>query len=309
MQPKYVFEKMDASESAFASRQLEQIRAQTYDVKYAELLSRTFMPVDNSLNPGVEMVRYYQYDMVGMAALLQSYAEDLPRADVVVTEMFSKVKGIGSSYGYSVQEIRAAQYANVALDQKKASAARKAIEQRIDAIAKNGHTPTGLLGFLNQPNALTFTVPNGATGVQGWSSKTPDEVLADLHGIWRYIVEQTKDVEHPNQLILPLSAYNEVSTRRMGDGSDKTILEMFLGSSPYVKAVAPWFALETAGAGSTRRMVCYRKDPDAIQLIIPQEFEQFAPQQKGLEIITPCHARIGGVVMYYPLSMAYGDGL
>jgi hypothetical protein len=54
-------------------------------------------------------------------------------------------------------------------------------------------------------------------------------------------------------------------------------------------------------------MMIYRKDPDALVLIVPQEFEQFPPEQRGMEFITACHLRTGGVVSFYPLSISYGD--
>jgi hypothetical protein len=38
-------------------------------------------------------------------------------------------------------------------------------------------------------------------------------------------------------------------------------------------------------------------------------FEQFDPIQKGMEYEIPCHAETAGVIVYYPLSIAYGDGL
>ena len=88
-----------------------------------------------------------------------------------------------------------------------------------------------------------------------------------------------------------------------------TILEYFLRTSQYVKSVDVWNKLAGAGSGGVDRMVAYRRDPDALELIIPQEFEQFAPQQEGLEWQVPCHARCAGVVSYYPLSIAYGDGI
>ena len=55
-------------------------------------------------------------------------------------------------------------------------------------------------------------------------------------------------------------------------------------------------------------MVAYQRDPMVLQLEIPQEFEQFPPQARGLSFVVPCHARIGGVHMHYPLAVAYMDG-
>ncbi|WP_423056875.1 major capsid family protein [Achromobacter xylosoxidans] len=40
---------------------------------------------------------------------------------------------------------------------------------------------------------------------------------------------------------------------------------------------------------------------------LPMPFNQLAAQARGLELVVPCLARAGGVVVYYPLSMAKGD--
>jgi len=309
MLQKFNFERMDVAESAFLSRQLEQIRAKTYDIKYVQLKGRQFVPIDGSISPGAEVVTYRQWDQVGMAKIIINYADDLPRADVLAKEFSSKIRGIGDSYGYNIQEVRAARFAGQPLEQRKANAARRAMEQILDTIIQTGSSSHGLLGLLNQPNATVYVIPNGVSASPLWANKTPDEIVDDMNGIVNNQITITKEVELPDTMLLPLAQYGIVSTKRMGDGSDATILEYFLKTSKYVKTVEPWYACAGAGAGATDRMVVYRKDPDAIVCIIPQEFEQFQPEMRGLEILTACHMRTGGVVVYYPLSMSYGDGI
>jgi hypothetical protein len=306
---KFQFSRIDAAEGLFLSRQLEHIRASTYDIKYAKLKGRMFCPVDNSVSPGAETHTYRQYDMRGLAKIIANYATDLPRADVVAAEFTSKIRGIGASYGYSIQEVRAARFAGQPLEQRKANAARRAVEEKLDSVAQEGDDAHGLLGLLNQPNATDYSIPNGAGGLATWVSKTPDEVIADLHGIVNNTIAVTKEVETPDTILLPIEQYQLISSKRMGDGDSTTILKHFLATSPHVKDVQPWYACNGAGDGGADRMVCYRKDPDALVLIISQEFEQFPPEQRGMEFVTACHLRTGGVVMFYPLSMAYGDGI
>lgn len=301
---------LDALESAFAANQLTQVRSKTYDLKLGVLKGRSLVPVDTSVNPGAQVISYHQYTPVGMAVLIANYAQDLPRADVFVKEFFSKVAGIGNSYGFSIQEIRAAKYAGVSLDQKKANAARRAHEERHESLIRLGDSTAGLLGLLNQPNVTVYTVPNNAANTSAlWVNKTPDEILKDMNGIVNKIVKDTKEVEYPDTLLLPLDQYTLVNTTPRHANSDTTILEFFLSKNDWVKQVIPWSALTTAGSGGTARMVAYRRDPDALQYIEPQPFEQLAPQTEGLEIVTYCHGRSGGVVVYYPLSIAYGDGI
>ena len=306
---KFHFDNLDADENIFFERQLEQVRAQSYDVKYAQLKARLLIPVDNSIDPGAETVKYEQYDMVGQAKIINSYADDLPRSDVKAKEFRQPIKGIGSAYGYSIQELRAAKFAGKPLEARRANAARRAIEQTIDRIGATGDANNNLLGLLNQPNALSYVVPNGAGGQALWSTKTPDEILKDMNGVANLIVSTTLEIELPDTLALPVDQFSLVASTARSPNSDTTILDYFLKNNPYIQAVEPWAKLAGAGSGGTDRMVAYRRDPDALMLVIPQEFEQFPPQSKGLEFEIPCHARCGGVQVFYPLSICYGDGI
>ena len=89
----------------------------------------------------------------------------------------------------------------------------------------------------------------------------------------------------------------------------KSILKLFLENNEYIKNVFSVPRMKGAGAGGLDRMAVYRRDPDALTLEIPQDFEMLEEQARGLEYVTPCHSRIGGVIVYYPLSIAFADGI
>lgn len=301
--------RLDAVENAFLLRQVEFIQTRSYDVKFPLLYARKFIPINNQIDRSASTYTYPQYTQVGMAKLLASYADDLPRADVYVKEFSSTIKPIGDSYGYNINEIRQAMRANVPLDQKKSNAARRAVETLIDRILALGDTAAGLIGMINQPNSLSFTIPNGGTGFPAWSTKKPLEILSDMVNICAFIPTSTGNVEEPNAILLPRAQYTQISTTPYANSaSDLTILEYFKRNMQGVD-VGMWPLLAGQGVGATDRMVAYNRDPEKFEGIIPQEFEQFPPEQEGLSFQVACHARIGGVVFYYPLSMAIGDGI
>lgn len=314
-QQRYDFNKLDASENAFLARSLEYVKARTYDIKFPALRAREFVPVNNEVDNAAQTVTYRQYSQVGMAKLIASYADDLPRSDVKATEFSIQIKSAGDSYGYNLQEIRAAARAGVDLDGKKAAAARRAMEVLFDRIIAKGDAATGMLGLLNQPNALTFTVPNGGGGQATWASKTPAEILKDMIDICEYVPTQTKEVEQVDVLLLPRAQFVKVATTRFSDSSDLTILEVFKRNYANGEdgrsriTVERWDTLDGAGSGGADRMMAYKRDPEHLEAIIPQEFEQLPVEARNLEFVVNCHARIGGVLAYYPMSMVYGDGI
>ncbi len=301
-------EMLDSEESIFFAKQLEAVKAKTYDIQYAELKGRLVVPVSMDAGPGAESIKYEQFDSVGVAKLLASYADDLPRADVKGKEFISPVKGMGASFGYSVQEVRAARMAGKPLEQRRANAAKRAILQKENDIIMFGDSATGLKGFLNHASVPLVTLPADGTGASIlWSTKTADLILRDLNLLCNTIVSATKAVEQPDSLLLPVTAYTFLASTPRSSTSDTTILEYFKLNNPFVKNVGWLNELETAGAGSLRRMVAYKKDSDKLTAEIPQDFEQFPEQERGLEYVVPCHSRVGGVILYYPMSVAYAD--
>jgi len=302
--------RLDANESAFFTRQLEHIKSKTYDTKYKNLKAKELIPVSTEANSGATQVTFRTYSGVGFAKIIANYATDFPRVDVFGTENSAKVKGVGASYGYSIKEIRSSQMAGINLDQKKSNMARRAVEQKVNDIAWNGDSEYNLQGLIEYPGITEYTVPADGTGSSKlWSTKTPDQIVRDLTGLVSAIVDTTNGVETPDTIILPISQYMILANTRMTDGNDKTILTYFLENNPFINHIDWVVELKSAGAGSTNRMMAYSRDEDHITLEIPQPYEQFQPQQTGMEFEIPTQEETAGVLVYYPLSVAFGDGI
>lgn len=298
--------RFDVAESAFLERELETVRAETYEVQYAEFKWRQFVPTKPEDN-GAEVHKYNVSDKVGEAGFISNYADDLKRADVFETEVFQVIKSIGASYGWNIQELRAAARMGKPLSSQKAAAARFVVEKLLDDIMLEGNSAKGLSGLFSLSNTLSHTIANGAGGTKLWADKTPDEIKEDLHAISRAIHDNSKEIERPDTIILPTSRHGMIADMKMGDGDNRSVLQAFLDMDEHVRAVEKSYRLETLGAGSTARMVCYTRRQDKVYGVMAQEFEQFAPQLKNLEVLTNTHARTGGVVSPFPKSVAYGD--
>lgn len=305
----------DAAESVFYARSLEHIRPGLLDVLFPDFEGIKFVPQEAGVNPGAEIYTYRGQRKTGRATLIKSYADDLPKAEITGVESVQVIRGFGESYAYTTQEIRASILAGIPVDVKKAMSARYAIALAIDETIFYGNTEGGLPGLLTQANTTPFTVANGAAGSKLWRRKTADEIVADMHGVVNNVVRVTSGIHRPNAMILPLAAYNIAATRRMGDGSNQTVLSFFLATSPYITSVDPSYRLDGAssllwgGSANTSRGIVYEKNSERMALVMPLEFEQGIPFVRHFVTETACHARIGGVVAYYPGSLSYFDGV
>jgi hypothetical protein len=285
----------------FLERQLEFIRPQIFEVAYADIKYSTILPVTSEAGQGAQTFTYRIMDSTGEFKLIADAADDLPRADISQVEKSINIRSFGGSFGYTVQELRAAQMANIALEQRRAQAVRRAYEEKVEDVALFGEASVGLAGFFNNSTVDVVTADKWFT-----SGTTAQEMLELLNYGVTGIINASQMKEQPDTILMAWNDYREISTRRNSDSSDVTVLEYFLRTNPYINNIEPINQLDKTKSGlTTNRMVVYKRDPGKVQLHIPQPLELFPPQQRGLEFIVPAHARVGGVALYYPKSAIY----
>lgn len=298
----------DAGETATFTRQLEYVITETYRVKYPELRARDFIPVNSRVPSGAQSFVWRLWDWAGMAKIIANHADDLPTVEIMSAEKAQSIVSVGIGYTYSIQDIRSAALAGLPLETEKATAARRAHENKIETLAAFGDTATGLPGFLNHANVPVLSAPGDIDGDWFNPALDPRSILADLHKIVASVRDATLATHSPTTMILPTTIYDYLVTLQLSQYSEVSVLQAFLRASPYVRTVDQWNQLDLAdAAGTGPRIVCYEKDPSIVDLVIPQEFEQLPPQVKGLGFLVPCHSRIGGVCWKYPLSGVYVD--
>lgn len=299
---------LDANENAFFSRELEHISQEMFKVDYAARRGRELVPVSHEIPAGTKLHTFRQWDRKGIAKVIADYASDIPMADAFGIEVSSKIVPIAIGFQYSTQEIRGSMNAGRRLDLMKAQAAVEGFEDKIDKMAALGDTDHGVYGLLNQPNALNFTIPNGAQSSPLWVNKTSDEIVADCDGLGAYIWRTTKQVERPTDLVLSSAMFGIISSKRMSSQTDSTILQYLLKNSPYFKRITSWTRLDGAGSGGYDRMLAFTPDPSKVRLQIPMEQTVYAPQVEDLRYKVLTEGECGGVVAYKPASIGYADG-
>lgn len=302
--------RMDANETVMLALQLEDMRTRVYETQYPELKARRYIPISTDTDTGAETISWEETDEVGEAKIIENYADDLPTADVSGVKLTRPVVGVGVSYHYSIQDIRRAAFAGKPLSARKASAARRAFERRVDTIAASGAPDRGIAtGFLNATGVAVQALAAAGTWATKIAASNPSGVLDDLNLLVRAVYVDSKELWRPNTVLLPALQFMQVAQTRMAADTGETILEAFLRANPFVTNVDSWDLLDGAGVGPSDRAVAFASDPEVLSLEIPQEFEVFAPQPKGLAFQVACHGRVGGTIVTRPLGMKYMDGI
>lgn len=289
-------------QSIFTARQLDYVKGRTYDRKLPPMNGLTLVPQESDAPEWAEAIVYRSYDAVGLAKIVANYADDLPRADVAGREVMVPVRTIGDSYGYNINELNVSAATGQNLPERKATAARLAIEIKLNQIALIGDAQYGLYGMLNHPNI------GETAGITGdWAgAATAAEIVADVDVLYQAVRTQSKGVHTPNRFAIPSEAFTAMTTKTVADTGGRTVLDVVRAKYPGMQII-DMPELSDVEGDSLGIIGEFNAENAAMETVMP--FNQLPAQARNLELVVPCLARTGGVSVHYPLAFTTATGI
>lgn len=319
-------ERRDVAESVFVQRALEYIETETYNTMFPPLEGLKHIPID-SAPEGAKFITYRKYTRAGMAKLVTERGQDVPNVRVLVEEYTKQFYRLGAAYEYTLDDLLAAQFAGANgvptnLDMEHAIAAREAIDRGLDKICALGSATdsdipgltdsvgadVGLKGLLNLSGVSSYTPATGAAGSALWTQKTPDEMLADLTGLYAAQEAATYKTFIMDQILVPIAQFRRAATTRMGDGSDKSVIGLFKEMIPGCN-VDSWLYCDAAASNGDDMAVGFIKNKRYVRHVISQKFRQEPPQYRDLTFRTICSAKTAGVLCQFPVAVTTMSGI
>lgn len=303
---------------SFLIRQATLIEPTVYAIKYQDIQYPSLIPVDTSAPEWIQSVTYFSMDSVGQAQWFNGNAHDVPKVELTREKFETTVSMAAIGYGYNIEELGTAQLLGMNLSADKASAARRIAEEKIDLVAFVGDAAKGFTGLVNASTPTATTAPADGTGsATTFASKTPDQILRDINGQLTGIFVGTLGAELADTLLLPYSVLLDISTRRIDAVNQTTILQWVKANNIYTLTTGQELTirgmfgyLDTSGAGSTKRMVAYRRSPEVLKFHMPMPFRFLPAWQSGpIKFDVPGIFRLGGVDIRRPKAVRYLDGI
>lgn len=283
--------------SIFSARELDFVKAQTYSRKFPEMKGLQLVPSSSDAPEWAETVTYKMYDEVGMAKIIAAYADDLPRADISAKEHTVKLRQIGVSYGYNIRELAQSMATGKNLPLQKATAARRAVEVKLNQIAMTGDAEFGLYGLSNHPNIGLTVLPSGKDWLTG--NPTAEELIGDVQAMYDAVRLQSRGIHTPNKFILPTGHLNVLKRKIVPNTNGKTVLVWLKEEFESLEFVETPELKATTGKS---KMFMGEFDINNLHMELPQPFTQLPAQERNLELVVNCIASCGGVVVTYPLA-------
>lgn len=305
-----------ANATAFLERQLTFVRSKIADVIYRPTNTLKYVPKATDIPIDANQYVFYVYDKTGTARIGNTNAKDMPRVDINAREVSGQVLSVFASYGWTVTDLRQAARLGLDLTTRKADAAKSAIDRSIDEILAlgnytvTGQTSTNLGGFVNCSDVGSSLTMHNWFHTSSSTRATPEEMVNDLNILCTKINIDTYQVYMADSLIIAPEMYAVAQMTKMSSASSVSVLKYFLDNWGGPMKIDQWWRLSSGnipGVTSNHRAIAYANKPEVLEAVVPIEFEQFPAQQEGLEYVIPCHARCGGVKIYQPVAMQYGN--
>ena len=240
-------QRLDASESFWFARELESIKAQILVREIPSSRGRSLVPVASGVPAGSAV--YVPGATRSARRLRQRFAKD--RGWTSGRETSSPIRPIRASYGYTT-----GQHPPGPSDRSVPPAgwgrgrhARHRGQDRPDL--PGGRRAAGHPGSVYARRRQHLRHPQRWRRFALWSTKTADEILADLQGFGHRASVVTNEVHPSDTIAMSIDQYNIIATKRINSASDRTVLEHFLATSPYIKQIVPWYACVGRGASAS----------------------------------------------------------
>lgn len=299
--------------TGFVTSQATHIEAAVNMMVYPDVQYPGLIPVDTSAHPFAQTVTYYSGDQYGAAKWLNGNSDDIPLAGTDRAQHKTAVHTAGIGYGFGWEEVGVAMMMGVNLQNDDAMAARRAYEEFVDGALLRGSPEKGYLGLMNYTGVTIVAAP---TGAWGGGVTTEGQVLADFNALILGVANDTLYTSIADTVLLSPGKLNYLATTKLGDSGGMTLLEFIRKNNTYTAmtnrplTIGVLRGLETAGAGSTERMIGYRRSPDVLKAHIPMPHRFLGIWQDGpLHWVNPGVFRFGGLDIRKPKEVRYMDGI
>ena len=228
----------------------------------------------------------------------------------------------GVEVKFTILELESAARLGRPIDQQKYEGMQLKHQMDIDEMVYIGDTSIGAEGLVNSSLVTTVqNLPNGAASSPHWTSKTADEILADVNTGLSAVWQASAWAVVPSRLLLPPAQFGYISTAKVSSAGNISILRYIMENNLLTSAgrgkleILPLKWLIGAGVGGTLgttgtvdRMVVYTKDKNRVRY--PMTLLQRTPiQYESIYHKTTYFCRLGQMEVVYPETVGYFDGL
>lgn len=296
----------------------EQIESEFYKTLYAQRFWNTVIAggsIETNIDPGATLTSYRVTDRRGVGGFLSNFGGDVPTVGSSVKKIpvSMHVAGIGGIV--TREDIRNYNYSyGPGLDTEFTTVMREGCEDHVEGVTFYGQPELGIEPFLDNSGVTTVTAVDPGSGTE-WVNKTADQIIFDVQDAIGDVWADSIQVHLPGVVLLPSAQFSLISTTRLAQGVDNTILKYLRMNNLYTELtgreldIRPLPYLKGAGVAAVDRMIVYTVDDRIHKMPFPIPFTLLQPQLEGFKIKFYAEYKFGGIHFRWPGSALYVDGI
>lgn len=251
---------------------------------------------------------------VGNMPWISAEATAIPGVSINGQKVVMPLRLLAREISFTSVELERSQLTGQPIDSQKTDAMNLLYQMNTDQMVYIGSSDVGATGLVNSSEVTATAVANGIAGTPQWSTKTPDEILADVNTLLAAAWLAAAYAVCPSKLLLPPTQFSLISSQKVSSAGNVSILEFLKKNSICLQIngkeldIQPVKWLAAAGVGGGDRMVAYTNSEDRVRFpMVPIRRE--TAYYQGIRYTAPYLWAFGEMEIVYPETVRYADDI
>ncbi len=251
---------------------------------------------------------------VGNMPWVSAESTAIPGVSVNGQKIATPLRLLAREISFTSVELERSQLTGSPIDAQKTDALNLLYQMNTDQMVYIGSSDVNATGLVNSADVTVDDAPDGAGGDPEWSTKTPDEILADVNALLSDTWEASAFAVCPGKLLLPPDRFSYLASQKVSSAGNVSILKFLEENTISLKVngkaldIQPVKWLTDAGVDGVARAVAYTNDESRVRFpMVPIRRE--TAYYQGIRFIAPYLWAFGVVEMVYPETVRYLDGI
>lgn len=313
------FEK-SAAAFTYLTNNVQSVQSMIEEVLYTEFRLDEFIPFIENVPPGVSSYSYRVIDRIGRGDFIDHQGTNAPPATVDQRLISYPIEYAGIVPMWSIEDLRQAQYAGIALSTETIEAGTQGAMDHIEEVGLLGNSDRGFYGLVNQPATIggqAHITPTAANAT--FAARTPDLLAEDLQEYIRQVVIDTEEVfgrtiRSGMCIYLPITQAS-ILTETLRVDTDLSVWEWVVNNNAWrsytgERIMLKWVKeLKGAAPGNADRMIIGFKNQRIMEMAVPIMPRILNIENRSYTMSAPMEYKLSGLNVKRPDGLRYIDGI
>lgn len=298
----------------FVTNNLQAIQAMVEEILYADFRLDAYFPIVTNIPEGARTYSYKVINKYGLGKFIDNTGRDANRSSASLQNVPYNLQYGGIIPSWTLEDIRAAAFAGVALDTETIKAGTEGCLDHIEIVGLEGDTTFGFTGLINNTD-----IPSAASA-KTIANMTADEMVAFVQTNVAALISQTAEVfsrviKTGMTLYLPLAQETLIGDTKLADDASKTVWEYVKVNNQWTRRTGQELKMETvaelsgAGAGSTDRALFGFNHDRVMEMAMPIQPRVIRTIEHHYGVDAPMEYKVSGLNVKRPTAMKYIDSI